>query len=321
MESPLVGVALGVCIAWVVKVPRCSLRFRTGLTYSLATTAMIQSIGLSWAFRTLAIVQFVVNFGCAMLLKDRNKQIGTNNAAFNYRLFRKMQFWLILGWGIFSMLGYVILLFSIADYARSVGLDAKQASVISALLNLSQGLGRPVVGYFSDAAGRINMAGLLTFLTGLFCVVLWIFAKTYGVLIFFALLIGGMCGTFWTTIAPVGVEVLGLKDVASGLSIVWLVLVLPTTFAEPLGLKLRQMHGDIYLHAQIFTGVMYICAAICLWLLRAWKVGELERSEQEKKVERDESAAPVSINCQVSRMEPANVTSSLWRRLTIPKRV
>jgi hypothetical protein len=34
------------------------------------------------------------------------------------------------------------------------------------------GIGRPFVGYFSDAAGRINMAGTCTFLAGLFCLVI-----------------------------------------------------------------------------------------------------------------------------------------------------
>ena len=51
------------------------------------------------------------------------------------------------------------------------------------------------MGYFSDAAGRINMAGICTFLAGLFCLVIWLFAKSYGVLIFFALIVGTVSGT------------------------------------------------------------------------------------------------------------------------------
>jgi hypothetical protein len=44
-----------------------------------------------------------------------------------------------------------------------------------------------------------------------------------------------------------------------------------------MGLELRATSGDIYLHAQIFTGFMYIGAAICMWFLRAWKISELEK--------------------------------------------
>ena len=41
-----------------------------GMMYSLATNAMIQSIGLGWAFRVLAIVSFVVNVVCTILIRD-----------------------------------------------------------------------------------------------------------------------------------------------------------------------------------------------------------------------------------------------------------
>lgn len=200
-----------------------------GMVYSLATNAMIVSIGLGWAFRVLGIVAFAVNFTCAILIKDRNKAIGASQLAFDYRLFKKGEYLLMLGWGFFSMLGYVVLLFSLPNYALSVGLSPQQGSVIGALLNLGQGIGRPIVGMFSDRAGRINIAGLLTLLSGLFCFVIWIFATSYGVLIFFSLLIGSVAGTFWTTIAPVGAEVMGLKELPSALSMTWLVLVIPTT--------------------------------------------------------------------------------------------
>lgn len=186
-----------------------------GLIYSLATNAMIQSIGLGWAFRVLAITSCAVNICCMLLIRDRNKLVGSVQMAFDVSLFKRVEFLLLLGWGIFSMLGYIVLLFSIPSYARSVGLTASQGSVIGALLNLGQGkfqklsttlikkqltqictgLGRPFVGYFSDSFGRINMAGTCTFLAGLFCLVIWIFAKSYGVLIFFSIIVGTVAGT------------------------------------------------------------------------------------------------------------------------------
>jgi MFS family permease len=251
------------------------------LIYSLSSSAMIQSIGLPWAFRVLAILAFSVNGICALLIRDRNKAVGAIQMAFDLSLFRRYEYMLLLGWGFFSMLGYIVLLFSLPAYAASIGLTAQQGSVIGALLNLGQGIGRPFVGYFSDAAGRINMALVCTFLAGVFSLVIWIFAKSYGVLILFALIGGTVAGTFWTTIGPVGAEVVGLQILPSALNIVWLILVLPCTFSEPIGLELRTASTNPYLHAQVFTGLMYIGAAICMWFLRAWKIAELERVEAE----------------------------------------
>jgi cyanate permease len=100
---------------------------------------MIQSIGLGWAFRILAIVSCVVNVICTLLVRDRNNAVGSIQLAFDIRLVKRVEFLLLLGWGVFSMLGYIVLLFSLPNYARSIGLSAQKGSVIGALLNLGQG--------------------------------------------------------------------------------------------------------------------------------------------------------------------------------------
>ncbi|KAI9790254.1 MAG: hypothetical protein M1816_005279 [Peltula sp. TS41687] len=248
-----------------------------GLMYSLAAHEIIERHGVAWAFRVLAGIQLVVNFACAMFMRDRNQQIGTRNLAFHYPLFKRPEFLLYLAWGVFSMLGYVVLLFSLPDYAASIGLTAKEGAVVGALLSLGTGLGRPVVGYFSDTVGHINMTAWMTFLTGVLCLSVWIVAGQYGSLIVFAISVGIVCGTIWTMVAPIGTEVVGLADLPSGLSIMWIVLVLPATFAEPIGLALRdRAEKNIYLPAQIFTGLMYLVATLCLLYLRAWKIRELD---------------------------------------------
>ena len=273
-----------------------------GMMYSLATNAMIDRLGVEWALRILGILACVVNYTCAMLVKDRNKAIGSIQLAFDYTMFKRPAFLLLLGWGFFSMMGYIVLLFSLPNYATSIGLSAQQGSIVGAVLNLGQGLGRPLVGIFSDKAGRINLAGLCTFICGLFCFFIWIFAKSFGVLVFFAIIVGTVAGTFWTTIGPVGAEVVGLKELPSALSLVWIVLVLPTTcmlhdcacrthfkhlanfdlVAEPVALELRQANGNIYLHAQIFTGFMYVAAGLCMWFLRGWKIQQIKQITAEK---------------------------------------
>ena len=113
-----------------------------------------------------------------------------------------------------------------------------------------------------------------------------------------------------------GAEVVGLQILPSALSILWIVLVLPCTFAEAIGLELRTTSGDTYLHAQIFTGSMYLGAALCLWFLRAWKISELEKKvvtdEKRKQEKRDNDAVPVerpSISRHISRT--ASVTNKV----------
>ncbi|KAB8291247.1 hypothetical protein EYC80_009934 [Monilinia laxa] len=276
-----------------------------GLVYSLGTNAMIQSIGLGWAFRVLAILAFAANTTSTILIKDRNRAVGSVQLAFDARLFKKPEFLLLLGWGFFSMLGYIVLLFSLPSYARSVGLTASQGSVIGALMNLGQGLGRPVVGAFSDGSFVSSFGPSPNLMDG--------------VLIFFALLVGTVSGTFWATVAPVSAEVVGIKVLPSALSITWLVLVIPCTFAEPVGLKLRAATGDTYLHAQIFAGCMYIGAAICMWGVRAWKVKELDNlkdGEREKELRDDDEARREREREREESEDDANLNVPVRRQMT-----
>lgn len=252
-----------------------------GLIYSLATGAMLQTIGLAWAFRVLGIVACVVNTICSLLLRDRNKAVGSSQLSFDAKLFKRAEYLLLCGYGWFSILAYVVLIFSLANYANAIGLSASQAAIVSALFNLGQAFGRPPIGYFSDSIGRINMAGLMTLLSGIFALLIWVFAKSYGVLVFYALIGGTVAGTFWATIAPVTAEVVGLKNVPSALNLIWLVIVLPCTFSEPIALEIVGGTGK-YIGAQLFTGFMYIAAAICLLALRGWKIWKVEEADKGK---------------------------------------
>jgi MFS family permease len=77
---------------------------------------------------------------------------------FNIREFGHISVLLVIFWGWFTELGYIVLLYSLPDYARSIGLSAHQGAVVGAVLNLGLAFGRPVVGFLSDKLGRIDVA-------------------------------------------------------------------------------------------------------------------------------------------------------------------
>lgn len=106
-----------------------------GLCYSLATNALIARLGLPWTFRVLAIICFVVNGLAAFFIRDRNQSVGSVHLPFNVQLFRRLPFLLFEAWMFCSILGYIIMVFSIVDYCRSVGLSASEASLAGALFN------------------------------------------------------------------------------------------------------------------------------------------------------------------------------------------
>ncbi|KAK4452952.1 major facilitator superfamily domain-containing protein [Podospora aff. communis PSN243] len=253
-----------------------------GLIYSLATNAMITNLGLDWAFRILAILAFVVNGACSIVLRDRNKEVGAIHVAFHLEFFKQPQFWLFVGWGFFSIIGYVIVVFSVPDYAQTVGFGATQGSVLAAIFNLSQGLGRPLIGLASDRFGRLNVAGIGTLVACLTAFFFWILAgKSYAGLVVYNLF-GVFAGCIWPCVAPVGAEVVGIPLLPAVLSIYWLVLVLPSTFAEVIALALKKPGENGYLEVQIFAGLMYAASFLSIWFLRSWKLHQVNCFEMEE---------------------------------------
>lgn len=200
-----------------------------GLAYNLSTQALIEAVGLAWTFRVLAASAFAANTLSALVIRDRNKHVKPRQTAFDLRLFTRPEILLIVGWGCMSELGYIVLYYSLPNYAASVGLSPSQGSVAGALFSLGLAIGRPVIGFCSDRVGRITMAMLMTAFCGLLCLFVWTFAISYAVVLLFAIMAGTVAGTFWSTIAPVGVEVVGLKELPPALSMTWILLVLPCT--------------------------------------------------------------------------------------------
>ena len=245
-----------------------------GLAYNLGAGAAVESIGLPWTYRLLALCTLTVNSTCSILLKDRNEIVKPRKDAFDFREYGHISVLLVILWGICTELGYIVLLYSLPNYAISIGLTARQGSVVAAVLNLGLALGRPAVGYLSDRLGRINMATAMTGLCGILCLAVWIPAKTYAVLLIFALLSGAVTGTFWGTVVPVITEVVGLQRLPSVFGLICLPLVLPTTFAEPIALEIVSTSG--YLSTQIFVGCMFLAGAASTWALHSWKICDTE---------------------------------------------
>ncbi|RTE73717.1 hypothetical protein BHE90_011850 [Fusarium euwallaceae] len=249
-----------------------------GLLYAMVAGQMIQQMGVGWAIRVLAIVSGVVNTACSITVRTRDKVIHPKYSLFNFDLFRQRRYLLLLGFSFFSMLGEIVILTQIPDYGAVVlELEGTQIFVIGAMVALGQILGRSSIGFASDHVGHLNIAALVTFLAGLWSLAVWIPASSYGLLIFFSLFIGAFAaffsGAFWSIIAPVTAEVMTLQLLPDSLSMMFLFLVLPTTFSPVIGMTLVTTADGSYLGTQVFAGCSFIVAATFCWALRMSKVG------------------------------------------------
>lgn len=248
-----------------------------GLAYNLGTGAAIRALGVPMTYRVLAFCCLGANLVAALLLKPlvRANRAEQRKNTVNLKDLGRLEVLLIIVWGAATELGFITLWYSLPNYASSIGLSAKQGSIAGAILNLGLTIGRPAVGLVSDKAGRITVPTILTGMTSVLCFAVWVPAKSYGVLLLFALLVGSVCGTFWGTITPVMMEVVGPGRLPATFTLLCLAMVAPTAFAEPIALSL--VHGSQYINTQVYVACMFLLGTLSVWVLRSWKCYETER--------------------------------------------
>lgn len=163
---------------------------------------MINNLGLGWALRITGITALAVLLTASYLVRDRNDTIRPRIKALDVQLLKRRQIWMLIGFTAFSMLGYIVLTFTLSPFALSLGLSQDQAGVITGMLNLGTLLGRPFIGVLSDRFGRLTIASLFTFLNAIFTFAIWIPTNSYGLLIFLAIIVGPTAGVFWAVRSP-----------------------------------------------------------------------------------------------------------------------
>lgn len=188
-----------------------------GIIFSFVTQAIIDNISLWWAFRITCIVSCTVLLIATLLAKNRNETIKPAQRGFDTKLLRKLDVLLLLSWGFIVMLGYVVLLYSLPNFATSIGLSSSQGATVNAMLNLGTAIGRPTIGFASDRFGRMEVAGVVTLVCGLATFAIWVPANSFGVLIFFALFSGGMLGAYWNVRASIDCFVKTLSQIPRSL--------------------------------------------------------------------------------------------------------
>lgn len=100
--------------------------------------------------------------------------------------------------------------FCLASFATlALGFTQTQASTLQSILSVGQLVGRPASGWLMDKFGRLNIAALASFLSGVTLLALWLPARSFGLLSFFALAQGMVGGIFWSACTPVTADLVG----------------------------------------------------------------------------------------------------------------
>ncbi|RCK64810.1 putative transporter ESBP6 [Candida viswanathii] len=260
-----------------------------GLIFSLSVNKVIQDTGdQKWALRMVGIVCLFAALVSAVIMKPRNvkqpplkstmtKQfvIESFKAIFDPKVFRIPGICIIAVWFALALMGYTLMLFSLSSYASSVGLTHSQASVLTAVMNAAQIIGRPSMGLTADRFGRANFTASASLVISILLFAFWINARSYAALIAFACIIGLIIGVGSSLAQPLAADVIHphldkMPAAWSGINI----FVSPFCLvSEVIALALVVLNSSRpYLHTQIFAGCCFFACFLIMMTLREYLI-------------------------------------------------
>lgn len=305
-EGILSGVGCGVLFSTAVcLIPSWFLKRRTiasgamfagtglgGCVFSLAAQAIIDRTGnQKWALRAIAIICIVLNVIAGVFARTRFPLHGDFKGQSPFKVLIKAiispvqpKIWflgvslMIIGFFCISTILYIIILYSLSNFAVSVGLSAKDGSNAIAILNASQFVGRALIGIAGDHVGPFNILITMACLCVVFSFAFWIPVTTLAGVISFSVFMGLVMGYQFVAISPIVADFFGIRQ----FPIVWcFICICNSVIGLTSGLMAFGLKDDLldkpYLHSQIYTGCLFLLSTLFLFPLRQVKVRNVIR--------------------------------------------
>ncbi|CAO3589689.1 unnamed protein product [Absidia cylindrospora] len=228
------------------------------------------SLGVGWAYRILGFIILACCIGACLLVKERIKEDRRSRPLkelFKFSVLKDLNFVLFLLGSMISLSGFFVPFFFLPSYCQEIGLNHQQGTELVAVLSAGNLLGRPLVGFTADKIGRLNADIIWTIVCGLSSFLIWMFAYNYGVLMAFGIIYGLFCGSYFTLLSPITLDIVGLERFPTGLSILLMANIF-SVFGPSIASGIQVYVETPYLVYKVFTGFTYVLGGLILLVLK-----------------------------------------------------
>lgn len=250
-----------------------------GVVFNLGMQRILEIKSLRWALISQCIIDTVLSTIALMLIRTRETAVQETTKEkpkfFDPSLLRHYVVWFLILYVGTTMLGYVVLLYSLSAFTVSLGYTQKQGSVVSCMISAGGCAFRPLVGYCADRFGPVTVGIVVHAIVGILCVAMWIPCRNLATAIAFSLLSGALMGSIWPLLTSISSRIGGLNKLASVYSFTWPCVGMCAIVSPIIGLKLRSNDPTVsnaYVNTAIFSGSGYFGAALFLWLIRGYLI-------------------------------------------------
>lgn len=246
-----------------------------GIVFNLAMQKIVEVKSVFWALRAQSIISFGLVWVAIVLFKSRSKHHNIQFSFFDMQVVSNFGFWLAVVYVVTCMFGYVVCLYTLANFTTALGYSEYQGSIASAMIQVGSVVGRPLVGLLAHKYGACTLVFVCYSLSAIFTLAMWTPARTFGTVIAYGVIIGAIMGTIWGTIAPLLARLVGLRKMNITFSMLWTLLGMSGLVSPVIGVSLVSGEGGTadplqYTYCCIFAGASFVVCAFALFLLRGY---------------------------------------------------
>ncbi|KAF7160151.1 hypothetical protein CNMCM5623_005666 [Aspergillus felis] len=165
-------------------------------------------------------------------------------------------------WGLFIPFDYVVV------EAIHYGMSSHMAWSLVPILNGASFFGRTVPNYIADKVGRFNVMLVMTSLSAILVLALWLPARGNGALITFAALFGITSGAIIGLGPVLVVSISPMSELGYRMGTVLAFAAVGTLTSPPIGGAIAADSGGSYTYTCVFSGVSFILGTLGLAALR-----------------------------------------------------
>ncbi|KAK0764675.1 hypothetical protein N5P37_002141 [Trichoderma harzianum] len=245
-----------------------------GVVLPIMMNKLIIKIGFPWMMRTLGFM-FMLLLGIASLtvksrLPPRPRRFVLREYAKHLKDIRLVtttaaSFFFYLG--MFLPFNYVIL------QAQNAGFSPKLVPYLIPILNAMSIFGRILPGVVADKMGRFNVMIIITFISAISCLAIWIPVKSVAGIIVFVIIFGFSSGGVISLGPTLVAQISDIRHIGTRVGVAFSIQAIGALIGSPIGGAIvSSQHGD-YLGLQLFCGLSMMTGCLVFIWARYTLVG------------------------------------------------
>lgn len=245
-----------------------------GVILPIMMDKMIKEVGFPWMMRTMAFMfLFLLTIACLTVksrLPPRPKPFILSEYLSGFkeaRLAVTIIGFFFFMWGMFLPFNYVLL------QAEAAGMSETLIPYLLPILNAVSILGRIVPGIVADKMGRYNVMIIITFISALFCLVIWIPVKDTAGILVFAIIFGFSSGGYISLAPTLIAQISDIRQIGTRVGMAFAIQSLGALTGSPIGGAIVSAQHGSYLGLQLFCGVAMLVGAFAICVARYIQVG------------------------------------------------